>query len=97
MNGLRAYALNRSRMGAYDMLLKAVQDGHFFKRNKIALETKVLVACLLYMTGLSYGSMTLQTGIIPSLLPFGPLLGSAAAQERHIEGPKEGEAIRRNR
>jgi putative transposase len=66
MNGLRAYyALNRSRMGAYDMLLKAVQDGHFFKRNKIALETKVL-ACLLYMTGLSYRSMTLQTGIIPA-------------------------------
>jgi transposase-like protein len=32
---------------------------------KFLLETKVL-ACLLYMAGLSYRSMTLQTGIIPA-------------------------------
>ena len=50
-------------MTQYDALLKAVQDSHIFKRNKIALETKVL-ACLLYLAGLSYRGMTLQTGII---------------------------------
>jgi transposase-like protein len=49
----------------YDALLKAVHDAHVFRRNKIALETKVL-ACLLYMAGLSYRGMTLQTGIIPA-------------------------------
>lgn len=50
-------------MEAFDLLLRAVQDARIFKRNKIPLETKVL-ACLLYMAGLSYRSMTLQTGII---------------------------------
>jgi len=34
-----------------------------FERNKIPLETKV-IACLLYLSGLSYRCMTLQTGII---------------------------------
>jgi putative transposase len=52
-------------MTQYDTLLKAVQDAHIFRRNKIALETKVL-ACLLYLAGLSYRGMTLQTGIIPA-------------------------------
>ena len=52
-------------MTQYDALLKAVQDSHIFKRNRIALETKVL-ACLLYLAGLSYRGMTLQTGIIPA-------------------------------
>jgi DDE domain len=47
------------------MLLRAVHDAHIFKRNKIPPETKVL-ACLLYMAGLSYRAMTLQTGIIPA-------------------------------
>jgi len=50
-------------MGAYDMLLRAVQDNGIFERNKIPLETKVL-ACLLYLSGLSYRCMTLQTGMI---------------------------------
>jgi transposase-like protein len=50
-------------MGAYDMLLKAVRDNGIFERNKIPLETKVL-GCLLYLSGLSYRGMTLQTGII---------------------------------
>jgi transposase-like protein len=48
----------------YETLLKAVQDGHVFRRNKRPLGTKVL-ACLLYMSGLSYRAMTYQTGIIP--------------------------------
>jgi putative transposase len=54
-------------MTQYDTLLKAVQDAHIFRRNKIALETKIL-ACLLYLAGLSYRGMmtTLQTGIIPA-------------------------------
>jgi putative transposase len=49
----------------YDSLLKAVHDARIFKRNRIPAETKVL-ACLLYMAGLSYRGMTLQTGIIPA-------------------------------
>jgi transposase-like protein len=52
-------------MSRFDTLLKAVHDAHIFKRNKIPLETEVL-ACLLYPAGLSYRSMTLQTGIIPA-------------------------------
>jgi putative transposase len=47
----------------YDTLLKAVQDAHVFKRNKRPLEQKV-VACLLYLSGLSYRAMTYQTGMI---------------------------------
>jgi transposase-like protein len=49
----------------YNTLLRAVHDAHLFQRNKIPAETKVL-ACLLYMAGLSYRGMTLQTGIIPA-------------------------------
>ncbi|MDG6901588.1 MAG: IS6 family transposase [Nitrososphaerota archaeon] len=52
-------------MSQYDTLLKAVHDARIFQRNKIPLETKVL-ACLLYLAGLSYRGMTLQTGIIPA-------------------------------
>ncbi len=51
------------QMRAYDMLLRAVQDNGIFERNKIPLETKVL-GCLLYLSGLSYRGMTLETGII---------------------------------
>jgi len=47
----------------YNTLLKAVQDAHVFKRNKRPLESKV-VACLLYLSGLSYRSMTYQTRVI---------------------------------
>jgi Transposase and inactivated derivatives len=50
-------------MLAYDTLLKAVQALRIFKRNKKPLETKI-VACLLYMSGLSYRGMTYQTGLI---------------------------------
>ena len=50
-------------MLAYDTLLKAVQALHIFERNKKPLETKI-VACLLYMSGLSYRGMTYQTGLI---------------------------------
>ena len=50
-------------MWAYKLLLKAVQAKGMFQRNKIPLETKIL-ACLLYMAGLSYRAMTMQTGII---------------------------------
>ena len=45
-------------MGAYEVLLKAVQAKGVFERNRIRLETKVL-AYLLYMAGLSYRAMTL--------------------------------------
>jgi transposase-like protein len=47
----------------YDTLLKAVQDAHVFKRNKRPIESKV-VACLLYLSGLSYRAMTYQTEMI---------------------------------
>jgi putative transposase len=47
----------------YNVLLKAVQDAHIFKRNKRPLETKIL-ACLLYLSGLSYRAMTYQTKVI---------------------------------
>ena len=50
-------------MNPYHILLKAVQDAHIFKRNKRPLESKV-VACLLYMSGLSYRAMTYQTRLI---------------------------------
>jgi len=50
-------------MAAYDMLLNAIRDNGIFERNKIPFETKVL-ACLLYLSGLSYRAITLQTGII---------------------------------
>ena len=50
-------------MRPYDTLLKAVQDAHVFKRNKRPLESKV-VACLLYLSGLSYRAMTYQTGML---------------------------------
>jgi transposase-like protein len=53
-----SYVLN-----PYDTLLKAVQDAHVFKRNKRPLEQKV-VACLLYLSGLSYRAMTYQTRLI---------------------------------
>jgi putative transposase len=46
----------------YDTLLKAVQDAHVFRRNKRPLRSKV-VACLLYLSGLSYRAMTYQTGM----------------------------------
>jgi hypothetical protein len=44
-------------------LLKDVRALRIFKRNKKPLETKI-VACLLYMSGLSYRGMTYQTGLI---------------------------------
>jgi putative transposase len=47
----------------YHILLKAVQDAHVFRRNKRPLESKV-VACLLYLSGLSYRGMTYQTRLI---------------------------------
>jgi putative transposase len=47
----------------YNVLLKAVQDAHVFRRNKKPLESKV-VACLLYLSGLSYRGMTYQTRLI---------------------------------
>jgi len=50
-------------MGVYDMLLNAIQDDGIFERNKIPLDSKVL-DCLLYLSGLSYRAMALQTGII---------------------------------
>ena len=50
-------------MNSYDVLLKAVQEARVFRRNKRPLESKI-VACLLYMSGLSYRSMTYQTGLI---------------------------------
>ena len=50
-------------MNPYHILLKAVQDAHVFKRNKIPPETKV-VASLLYLSGLSYRAMTYQTRLI---------------------------------
>ncbi|MFQ6134859.1 MAG: DDE-type integrase/transposase/recombinase [Nitrososphaerales archaeon] len=52
-------------MKAFEWLLKAVQDRHVFERNKLPLERKVL-ACLLYMAGLSYRAMTFRTGLIES-------------------------------
>jgi putative transposase len=48
---------------AYNTLLKAVQDANIFRRNKRPLRSKV-VACLLYLSGLSYRAMTYQTGLI---------------------------------
>jgi|GEM_PF-4937885 hypothetical protein len=50
-------------MLAYYTLLKAVQGFRIFERNKEPLETKI-VACLLYMSGLSYRGMTYQTKVI---------------------------------
>lgn len=50
-------------MNPYNTLLKAVQDARIFRRNKRPLESKVL-ACLLYLAGLSYRAMTYQTGMI---------------------------------
>ena len=50
-------------MNPYEVLLKAVQDAHVFRRNKKPLESKV-VACLLYLSGLSYRGMTYQTELI---------------------------------
>jgi len=50
-------------MGAYELLLKAVRSRNIFQRNKLPLERKVL-ACLLYMAGLSYRAMTFRTGLI---------------------------------
>ena len=47
----------------YDTLLKAVQDAHVFRRNKRPLRSKV-VACLLYMSGLSYRAMTYQSSMV---------------------------------
>jgi len=47
----------------YNVLLKAVLDARIFKRNKRPLESKI-VACLLYLAGLSYRGMTYQTGVI---------------------------------
>jgi putative transposase len=47
----------------YNRLLKAVREAHIFRRNKRPLESKV-VACLLYLSGLSYRGMTYQTRII---------------------------------
>jgi transposase-like protein len=45
------------------MLLKAVQDAHVFRRNKRPIGSKIL-ACLLYLAGLSYRGMTYQTRVI---------------------------------
>lgn len=50
-------------MNPYNVLLKAVLDARIFKRNKRPLESKI-VACLLYLAGLSYRGMTYQTGVI---------------------------------
>jgi transposase-like protein len=50
-------------MGAYDMPLNVIQDNGIFERDKIPLGKKVL-GYLLYLSGLSYRAMTLQTGII---------------------------------
>ena len=50
-------------MNPYEVLLKAVQNAHVFRRNKKPLESKV-VACLLYLSGLSYRGMTHQTRLI---------------------------------
>lgn len=50
-------------MDAYKWLLEAVQAKGIFQRNKKPLEEKVL-AILLYMAGLSYRAMTMQTGLI---------------------------------
>jgi len=47
----------------YNTLLKAVLDAHVFRRNKRPLESKI-VACLLYLAGLSYRGVTYQTGMI---------------------------------
>ena len=47
----------------YNTLLKAVQDARIFRRNKRPLRSKIL-ACLLYLSGLSYRGMTYQTGMI---------------------------------
>lgn len=52
-------------MSPCNLLLKAVQDGHIFRWNKRPLRSKI-VACLLYVAGLSYRGVTLQTGIIPA-------------------------------
>jgi transposase-like protein len=76
---------------AYDTLLKAVQALHIFRRNKRPLETKVL-ACLLYMSGLSYRSMTYQTGIIGSshvavfywVRALGSMVSKVPKRERRI-------------
>ena len=50
-------------MRPYNTLLKAAQDARIFRRNKRPLRSKVL-ACLLYLSGLSYRGMTYQTGMI---------------------------------
>ncbi len=50
-------------MNPYNTLLKAVREARIFRRNKRPLESKV-IACLLYLSGLSYRSMTYQTRII---------------------------------
>lgn len=50
-------------MNPYNTLLKAVQDARIFRRNKRPLESKI-VACLLYLAGLSYRAMTYQTRVI---------------------------------
>jgi hypothetical protein len=47
----------------YNTLLKAVQDARIFRRNRRPLRSKIL-ACLLYLSGLSYRGMTYQTGMI---------------------------------
>ena len=50
-------------MRPYNTLLKAAQDARIFRRNKRPLRSKVL-ACLLYLSGLSYRGMTYQTRLI---------------------------------
>jgi transposase-like protein len=47
----------------YNTLLKAALDAHVFRRNKRPLESKI-VACLLYLAGLSYRGMTYQTNLV---------------------------------
>jgi putative transposase len=54
---------NRKTVTPYDTLLKAVQDARIFRRNGRPLRSKIL-ACLLYLSGLSYRGMTYQTGMI---------------------------------
>ena len=44
-------------------LLKAVQDAHVFRKNRRPIGSKIL-ACLLYLAGLSYRGMTYQTRVI---------------------------------
>jgi transposase-like protein len=53
----------RKTVTPYDTLLKAVQDARIFRRNRRPLRSKIL-ACLLYLRGLSYRAMTYQTRVI---------------------------------